>query len=208
LIEWSISTGSVSAAEIKRRHGINYDSAWKMLMKIRSMMINVAPQDMLSGIVEIDEAWFGKKDNQQIMFGLVDRINHKLRLVLLPHDPNEAIIHEKVHQHVRRRSTVMTDGASYYGFISALFDKYSVNHSKSEFARRQYGLKIHTNTMEQIWGDIKGIIRTIHHGVSKAYRLLYLAEYAFRYNFKRSHDLFFFTLHHACQLNSPMLSGY
>lgn len=37
LMEWCLSTGSISAAEASRRIGVSYDTAWSMLMKIRSL---------------------------------------------------------------------------------------------------------------------------------------------------------------------------
>jgi transposase-like protein len=199
IMEWSISTGSISAAELQRRLGVNYNTAWNMLMKMRSMMINVLPDQLMDGITEIDEAWMGKKDNQDIVFGIVERTHKKLQFVLIP-NTKEKTIRKVVLKHVKKRSVLNTDGAMYYGFASVNYEQNSVIHSQKEFARAG---GIHTNTMEQIWGDFKGIIRTIHHGVSKTYRLLYLAQYAFRYNIKFKADLFFATLFSCCSLKFP-----
>jgi len=70
----------------------------KMLMKIRKSMAEGLSDDLLSGITEGDEAWFGKKkskpkegkkikhktDNQQIVLGITERERKKLRLIVIP----------------------------------------------------------------------------------------------------------------------------
>lgn len=84
---------------------------------------------------------------------------------------------------------------------SELYGTVFFRHSKGEFARESF---IHSNTIEQIWGDIKGIIRTIHHGISRKYRHLYLAQYIFKYENLLSSNLFYNTL---CQLLPPMFAG-
>ncbi len=59
---------SIFVAELERRLDVNYDTAWNILMKMRSMMINVLPEQVMNSITEIDEAWFGKKQNRDILY--------------------------------------------------------------------------------------------------------------------------------------------
>lgn len=190
LLYWITSTGSLSAAELAKLVGISHPSAWRLLMRLRETLAAADPPDkLLLGIVEMDESWFGKKDNQDIYFGIVQRETRKLFLTVIT-DCTEATLMEQVEAHVLSHARVNTDGWVGYHGLSIHYTHESVNHSKAEFARNG----AHTNTIEQIWGMIKGIIRTIHHGVSKKYRNLYLKQFIFRYEHEHSHNLFKLTL--------------
>ncbi len=190
ILHWSMSTGSLSAAELARLVGISHPSAWRLLMKIRTVLAATDPPDkLLLGIVEMDESWFGKKENQEIYFGIVQRQTRKLFLSIIP-DCTEKTLMDQVEQHVLPHARVNTDGWAGYHSVSIRYTHDAVNHSKAEFARND----AHTNTIEQIWGMIKGILRTIHHGVSKKYRNLYLTQFIFRYEHEHSHNLFKLTL--------------
>ncbi len=196
IIYWTTATGSISAADLGRKLGISHISAWRMLMKMRERLSKELDQEMLQGLVEADEAWFGKKDNQDIVLGIVQRQARKLRLVIIP-NVQEATLYPHIREHVVEGSRFFTDTRNTYTITSIRYWHQTTNHSQGEFAR---GGIVHSNTIEQIWGDIKGIIRTIHHGISKKYRALYLAQYIFSYQFKNSTHFFFKNL---CQLFSP-----
>ena len=164
-------------------------------MRIRQGLSKGLSKDVLEDIVEADEAWFGKKDNQGIVMGIVQRKRRKLRLIVIP-NVQEATLYPEIRWHVKKGSRLMTDSRISYAIAGIEYHHQTTNHSKGEFARE----KVHSNTIEQIWGDIKGMIRTIHHGIKKKYRKLYLAQYIFRYENNYSSNLFFATL---CQLFTP-----
>ena len=209
IIYWATATGSLSAADLGRKLGISHPAAWKMLMKIRESMKKGVSDDYLRGIVEGDEAWFGrnrpepekgrkpkfKTDNQQIILGLAERGRRKLRLIVIP-DVKEATLYPHIRDNVRKGSKFFTDSRITYSITGIEYHHQVTNHSAKEFARGE----VHSNTIERIWGDIKGIIRTIHHGITKKYRELYLAQYIFRYENIHSTNLFFKTL---CQIFNP-----
>lgn len=195
IIYWINSTGGLSAAELGRNLGISHLTAWKMLTKIRTYLKSSLSDDYLSEIVEADEAWFGKRKNQEIVMGIVERKRKKLRLIVIP-DVKEESLYPQIERHVKKGSKFFTDSRISYSVTGIEYHHQTTNHSASEFARGE----VHSNTIEQIWGDIKGIIRTIHHGIKKKYRELYLAQYIFKYENKDSSNLFFNTL---CQLFSP-----
>jgi transposase-like protein len=209
VIYWINSTGGLSAAELGRDLSISHMSAWKMLMRIREAMKNGLSDDLLQGTTEGDEAWFGKKkskpgkgkkpkhktDNQEIFLGIVERGRKRLRLIAIP-DVKEETLYPHIRDNVRKGSKFFTDSRVSYAITGIEYHHQVTNHSAKEFARGE----VHSNTIERIWGDIKGIIRTIHHGVTKKYRELYFAQYIFRYENKDSTNLFFKTL---CQLFSP-----
>lgn len=209
IIYWTNSTGSLSAAELSRHLGITHLTAWRMLMKIRREMKKGLDHDILTGIVEADEAWMGhnpsklktksvskfKTSNQDIVLGLVQRKRKKLRLMIIP-NVKESTLYPHIRNNVKPGSKFFTDSRVTYSITGIEYHHQVVNHSAKEFARGE----VHSNTIEQIWGDIKGIIRTIHHGITKKYRELYLAQYIFKYENQHSSNLFFKTL---CQLFTP-----
>jgi len=195
IIYWITATGSLSAADLGRKLGISHLTAWKMLMKIRLQMQKGLSEDYLEGIVEADEAWFGRKENQEIVMGIVERGRRKLRLMIIP-NVKEKTLYPHIRYHVKKGSRFMTDSRITYAITGIDYHHQTTNHSKGEFARKE----VHSNTIEQIWGDIKGIIRTIHHGIKKKYRSLYLAQYIFRYENIHAGNLFYKTL---CQLFTP-----
>lgn len=195
IVYWATATGGLSAADLGRKLGISHLSAWRMLMKIRQELSKGLSVEVLEDIVEADEAWFGRKENQEIVMGIVQRRRRKLRLIVIP-NVQEATLYPHIEKHVKKGSRFMTDSRITYAITGIEYHHQTVNHSKGEFARD----KVHSNTIEQIWGDIKGIIRTIHHGIKKKYRKLYLAQYIFRYENKHCSNLFYKTL---CQLFTP-----
>ena len=196
IIFWVTATGSISAADLSRKLGVSHVTAWKMLMKIRKQLSFDLGEQLLKGIVEADEAWFGRKENQDIVMGIVERGKRKIRLIVIP-NVKEKTLYPHIRKNIQEGSQFFTDSRITYSITGIRYHHQTTNHSKGEFARKG---GIHSNTIEQIWGDIKGIIRTTHHGVSIKYRKLYLAQYAFAYQFKHSTNLFFKTL---CQLFNP-----
>lgn len=195
MVYWATATGSLSAADLGRKLGMSHLSAWRMLMKIRQELSKGLSNDYLEEMVEADEAWFGRKENQEIVMGIVQRRRRKLRLIVIP-NVQEATLYPEIRWHVKKGARLMTDCRITYAITGLEYHHQTVNHSQGEFARD----KVHSNTIEQIWGDLKGILRTIHHGIRKKYRKLYLAQYIFRYENIHSSNLFYKTL---CQLFTP-----
>lgn len=191
-------TACLSAAELSRNLEISYPSAWKMLHKLRKLLRSNAQYQILSGIIESDEAWFTKKEGSQIVLGMVERdgrvqfypiIDRKEDQLLYPH-----------YWYVERGSIVMTDSHSSYGGLSSRFTHHWINHSTKQWKWRD----VYTNTIEGVWGMIKGVIRTIHHGVSKKHLMSYLSLFAFKYNNRHHsiHQKLSLLMHLICQPRS------
>lgn len=189
ILEDALSTGGVSAAEIGRKYCLTHLSAWRMLLKIRTACIELVNITPLKEVVESDEAWFGKKKNQDIVLGMVQRSQRNLILVPIP-NVQEKTLYPLIRKHVEVKSSFFTDSRITYAITGIRYDHRCVNHSKHEFARDE----VHTNTIEQIWGHIKGIIRTIHHGITKKYRVSYLAWFQLKYNHLHDSNFFYLVL--------------
>lgn len=193
IILWITSTGSVSAAQISRQIGVSEKTSLLMWKKMREEFSKQISIDQLCGEIEADEAWFGRKENQEIILGLVERTKtalRKLRLFIVP-NVKERTLCDHIEREVVRGSLIHTDSHVSYSSLNVFYHHETVNHSKGEFGRSG----VHSNTIEQIWGSMKGIIRTIHHGVSKKYRHLYLAQFIFRYENEHASNLFYLTVH-------------
>lgn len=199
ILEWSISTWSLSAAELKRRIGVSENSALTMLQKIRSVCheaIETQNKQLFSGMMEIDESWMGKKANQDIVLGIVSKIERRVSFVCIS-DTRSSTIKDVVFQCISHWSQIHSDNASYYSWLDTLYERYATTHSEGEFSKLTisqdgtHQLVVHSNTIEQIWWDFKWIVRTIHHWITKKYRKQYLAQYAFRYNCWKDTNLFY-----------------
>jgi transposase-like protein len=170
------ATGSISAAELSRNIQVSYPTAWKMLKKIREAQINKQFGLKFSGIIESDEAWISHGKNQQILLGLVERAG-KVQFFCIEDRKEDQLIAPHL-WYVKPGSMVCTDSHASYNGLFPRFIHHTVNHSIGEFKRNH----IWTNTIEGVWSMLKGILRTIHHGVSKKYLKSYYSLFAFNYN--------------------------
>lgn len=170
------STGSLSAAELKRNIEVSYPTAWKMLQKIRKVLIPAQFALKFSGVIESDEAWISHGENQQILLGMVER-EGRVQFFCIEDRKEDQLIAPHL-WYVEQGSIVCTDSLSSYHGLFPRFIHHTVNHSVGEFKRNH----IWTNGIEGIWSMLKGIIRTIHHGVSKKHLKGYYSLFAFNYN--------------------------
>lgn len=170
------STGSLSAAELSRNIEVSYPTALKMLRKIRHSLADERFMGKLKGICESDEAWISHKKNQQILLGITER-DGAVRFFPIQ-DRSDVSLYFPHRKYVEQGSMVCTDSFSTYNNLNHRYIHHTVNHSIGEFVWRH----IHTNTIEGIWGMLKGVIRTIHHGVWKKYLQSYCDLFAFTYS--------------------------
>ncbi|MCA1832766.1 MAG: IS1595 family transposase [Actinobacteria bacterium] len=186
----------ISAKQLEREIGVSYPTALRMFRQIRSLL----DQDdvLLSGTVEMDEAYFGgnakwrHKDapdpkrgrgtRKAPVFGMVQRAasgeHGKVSAVavggvtwgdLLPH----------VQTKVLPGSMVFTDEWGAYERLG----KMGYSHSRVHHSSKVYvSGTVHTQSIEGFWGNTKRGIRGVYHGVSQEYLQDYLDEYVFRYN--------------------------
>lgn len=189
------STGCLSAAELSRNIQVSYPTAWNMLKKLRKALMSEQYKGKLQGVIESDEAWISHKDNQQIVLGMVER-EGKVKMFPILDRKEDQLYYPHV-WYVEKGSIVCTDSHASYGALSVYYEHYWINHSIGEWKRNH----IWTNTIECIWGQLKGIIRTIHHGIKKKYIPDYLALFCFKYNnrMKSINEKLKLLLHLICQ---------
>lgn len=119
------------------------------------------------------------------MQGIVAR-NGDVRLVPL-FGLKEEDLQDGIESYVKKGSNLYTDQRIGYG--TCKYTHKTVNHSK-EFRHPITGA--HINTIEHLWGHWKGIIRTIHHGVTMRWRQTYLYSFATKWNYRWVPNMFEF----------------
>ncbi len=110
----------------------------------------------LSGIVEIDESFFGKQKygQQTIVIGAIERDTRRIRLQIIP-DRAQVSLELFISRTVERSSHLLTD--AHAGYNDLEFCGYSherCNHSKGHFGP--------TNMIENLWEVLKRSLRRLY----------------------------------------------
>lgn len=151
----------------------------------------------LSGIVELDESYFGPRrvcgrhiklkrgrgTRKQPVFGIYER-GGRVYTEIVPNCSGKTL--QAIVEHVvtlnsgRTKTEINTDGwRGYDGLVDVGYDKhYRVNHSKDEFSDFKGH---HVNGIEAFWSYTKRRI-TMFNGIRKTHFELFLKECEWRYN--------------------------
>ena len=183
---FSASKNGVSAKELQRQLGVTYKCAWRMAHQIRSLMAQGG--DMLTGVVEVDETYFGKKGNHKTAFknksalvGMVER-NGSVRAHTIT-DRQTHILLGTIKANISKDAKIVTDEFKVYAKLPKLgWEHQSIKHGKGHYSYKG----IHTNTIEGFWGQLKRSIRGTYHFVSAQHLQAYVDEFAYRYNLRAS----------------------
>ena len=203
----------ISAKQIERELGVTYKTAWRIFTQIRKLMAEDG--GMLSGTVEVDEAYYGGRlrhpqgpiqkdrtsktarqaaarrrlDNKTPIVGAVER-GGRIHAKAIPNLRTEQII-PLVTAHILPESMVYTDEAHVYTQLP----KRGYQHRRVHHQARIYvDGDVHTNTIENFWFLLKTGILGTHHAVSAKYLQGYVDEYTFRYNHRKDERSMFVTL--------------
>jgi transposase-like protein len=203
----------ISSYQLGRQLGIAQKNSWFMMHRIREVL---KPQydEVLSGIVEIDETYMAKKyrskykglspDEVEILNDqqYLDKQKSKGAVIgIVQRDGNAIVkaipritkqyVKEAVLKHVSTvNTTLMTDESNLYKFSLRDYARKSVTHSKGEWVNGD----CHTNTVEGLWAVMKRGIFGIYHRVTAKHLQAYCHEYCFRYNTRKIKDSERFTL--------------
>lgn len=161
--------------------GISYPTIRKWFRKLREHLPRGNKQK-LSGVVEIDESFFGKRKygRQTIVIGAIERGTRRLRLKIV-RDRKQETLEQFTLDAVEVGSEIATDFHSGYNelFLYGYGHK-CCNHSTGHFGD--------TNLIENMWGVIKRHLRTLYHNLSIADLRYILIEWENRQN---NPDLFY-----------------
>ena len=194
----------ISSHQLARDLGITQKSAWFMLHRLRDM-VRSKEVVKLSGIIEIDETYMGRRFRTDMsnltpeeiqyrlnnyytskakgaVFGMVAR--HGNIIVKAYDGIKQDEILSDIKKHVTKHSWVMTDGSNLYRDNLEGYKHESVIHSRKEYVKGD----IHTNRIENFWGLMKRGIYGIYHQISYKHLQRYCDEFAFRYNNRKIAD--------------------
>lgn len=205
-------TPGISAVQLQRQLGISrYETAWLILQKLRRAM--VAPErEPLKGEVEVDETLVGghhegrrggrQRDGTKTLVGVIVEVrgqgSGRLRLQVLP-DASQATLTPWVKASVERGAIVHTDGWDGYGKLAAS----GFDHRPRLQRRRHADEQKLLPRAHRAASNLKTWLQGTHRGVSPDHLQVYLDEFAFRHNRRRTPMAAFQTLLGLGALHEP-----
>ncbi|MBV9858629.1 MAG: IS1595 family transposase [Alphaproteobacteria bacterium] len=193
----------VSGKELQRELGVTYKTAWRIGQQIRKLMKEADVGGLLTGHVEMDEAYVGGRRSggkrgrgapgKTIVMGMIERDGGRMAAQVIPNVRKDTL-RDVTLQNVEPGSVVSTDELMSYNLLSG--DGYThgrVSHAKGEWSWYDYRTKqtFHTNTVEGFWRLFKASVRSTHTHISPEKMPLYLAEFCYRSNHRASGNLMF-----------------
>ena len=185
----------VSGKELQRQLGVTYKTAYRMGMQIRNLMEQADLGGLLTGHVEIDEAYVGGRRpgkrgrgaaGKTIVVGMVER-GGRIAAQVVPNVRMETL-RDVVLENVEAGAVVSTDELMSYGLLTG--DGYThgaVKHAAKEWSWYDWrtGETFPTNSVEGFWRLFKASVRSTHIHISEKRMPAYLAEFCYRSNHRR-----------------------
>ena len=203
----------VAALELQRQLGVTYKTAWRMAHEIRKLMEDDTDPDKLKGTVEGDETYYGGyrsggkrgrgAPGKTPIVGLVER-DGRVRVKVISSVSTRNVF-RFIYLNVEKGSSLYTDELAVYNYAEKWgYEHDTVNHRRWEYVRG----KVHTNTIEGFWSQLKRSIDGTHHHVSSRWLHRYTSEHAWRYSHRRAHrPLLLLLLDRAAMVSRPSIAA-
>jgi len=172
----------VSALLLQRQLGLSrYETAWMMLHKLRRAMVSTT-RDPLHGEVEVDDTWIGGE--QAGLRGSRQLKNRRAALVLVAVEKSGKVSG-------RARMSVIRDFKS-----ATIIPVLTKNVARTQPLRSELrkGAKSAVPLADRAIGNLQQWLIGTYHGVSKAQLQVYLDEFIFRHNRRKTPAAAFQTL--------------
>ena len=192
---------SLSSCQLARDLDMNQRSAWYMMQRIRAEMARKKPS-LLQGIIEADETYVGgkpRKGNKRAdsvpskrgrgtkkkpIIGVIQRGGQVI--ARLAKDLTSKGILKFIKDTVNvSDSTLVTDEFQAYNAVNPI-----MKHAVIKHRERYVDGDTHTNTIEGFWSLLKRAWYGQHHHYRKQYIPLYVAEACYKYNHRKTENIF------------------
>ncbi len=198
-----------SALALSVKLQINYRSALLLLRKIREAMKQQDAHYMLSGLVEMDDGYFGAPQK-----GKAGRGTTKAKVVVaLTKDKEdnpqflrmqviESVTKEEINrvanQYIAKGSTIISDGHTSYKHLNEVgyehVSKVYYKEDKEEFLKY----------LHKIISNAKAFIQGTFHGLGQKYLQSYLDEFCYRFNRRFFPNELYGRMLNACLFATPL----
>lgn len=182
----------ISSVQLAKDIQVTLKTAWFMLSRIRR---NMKDDDTnFDDMTQADETYVGGKcrkhgkgtqgrslKEKTPVFGMVS--GGKVYAQVVPNAKAETLL-PIIDEHVKKGSTIITDGLASYNSLSENYTHKVIPHSEKIYCVDGF----HTNSIEGFWSHIKRGILGIYHMVSKKHLPKYCKEFVFRYNTRELTD--------------------
>jgi len=167
-----------------------YRTAWLMAQKIREAMAGRDARYQLTGLLEMDDAYFGAKKvagkrgrgaagKSSVVVSV--QVNDKNKPGYAGMQVVPTVNHEQIGRvldtKISTTATIKTDGLNAYSII----EKQDREHQRIVLGDpKRAGIEF--PWVHILIGNCKGILRGVHHGVSGKHLQRYLSEFCYRFN--------------------------
>ena len=175
------SLKGVSSLKLHRDLGISQKTAWFLNHRIRQAF--ESGDDLLSGPIEIDEAYLGGTARNRprhrrltAVVGIRDRSSREIRAMVVPRTTQPHLL-RALAMHTARDARVFSDGNPSYRVLP---NHQAVRHSVSEYVAGE----AHTNGIESFWAMLKRAFHGTFHHFSPKHMARYINEMATRQSWR------------------------
>ena len=199
----------ISALALSRELGVTYKTAWLMLHKIRHAMHERDQEYVLTGIVEVDEAYFGgpgiepkrgrgtNKTPAIVAISLSDKGKPQYLKMLAVEDVKKETLKAFITSSVDANATIVHDG---FGAYQSLAEERSTLTMKFDPVNNPD----HMQWLHKAISNAKSFILGTYHGIKGKYMQAYFDEYCYRYNRRKFKSEWFNRLLMASIASSPV----
>jgi transposase-like protein len=191
---WQVTSqkNGVSALGLQRVLGLgNYKTAWALLHKLRRAMVRPG-RDRLSGVVEVDEAYWGAEESgvrgrqsvdKALIIVAAQTDGKGIGRIRLRHiaDSSRATLHGFIGQSIEPGSTVVTDGLQAYREMEGYAHDRQIQKHQSADAEHLLPRVHRVISLFKRW-----LLGTHQGAIAHEYLQDYLDEFTFRFNRRKS----------------------
>jgi transposase-like protein len=213
---WQVTShkNGVSALGLQRALGLgSYKTAWTLLHKLRRAMVRPG-RDRLSGVVEVDEAFWGREQKsiggrfqepKSLIIVAAEEDGNgigRIRLCPIADSTRKSLHHGFIHEVIEPGSTVRTDGLRAYAQLEGYVHIRQIAQPGQGTALRR---------VHRVISLLKRWLMGTHQGaINQRYLGDYLDEFTFRFNRRKSASrgkLFYRLAHYAIQIEPITLAS-